>query len=546
MAFMFMGVFYVFLNIQNLNIEVIKNGFYIVLFSVIGRFIFQWLVDIFATAAGFDIFMDYRLSIGDRLKKAPMGYFSENNLGQIQGVLTTTLGSLENYAMMTVLNLSVAFSMALFMILMLLYFCPPIGFLSLAGMLAGSIVLSQVNKRAGESTKKLERIQEKLIVKTIEFIRGISVLRSFKKSDEGRSMVAEVFEEKNIQDYEQEKELAGILRLYQFVFKLTSCLMVLLSTYLYSIKYLDLNYAAVYMIASFFIYSEMETMGDAAFLSKRVNNQLDMVERITNIPVIEDFKNVFNSENHNIVFEHVYFGYEDEDILKDINIKISDKRSIAIVGPSGSGKTTLCLLIGRFWDVRSGKITIGDKDIRDMSYDSLMDQISMVFQDVYLFNDTVENNIRFGRPNASKNEVINAAKKACCHDFIMSLTDGYQTVVGEGGSMLSGGEKQRISIARAILKDAPIIIFDEATSSIDAENENLLIKAMESLTKEKTVITIAHKLSTIRNADKIIVIENGQIVQVGKHKQLQNVDGVYKRFLEAREKSSKWQLVRKT
>ena len=237
------------------------------------------------------------------------------------------------------------------------------------------------------------------------------------------------------------------------------------------------------------------------------------------------------------------FSYDRKPILKDVSIAIPDKTTTAIVGPSGSGKTTLCNLIARFWDTDSGTIRIGGSDVKEYTLESLMDQVSLVFQKVYLFADTIENNIKFGRPEASHDEVVDAAKKACCHDFIASLPNGYDTVIGEGGATLSGGEKQRISIARAMLKDAPIIIFDEATANVDPENEDKLQKAMEALMKDKTILMIAHRLKTVRKADQILVLDSGHIVQKGTHDELAGQDGLYRDFLDARKKAAGWKLV---
>lgn len=227
---------------------------------------------------------------------------------------------------------------------------------------------------------------------------------------------------------------------------------------------------------------------------------------------------------------------------QDVSLRIPDKTTTAIVGPSGSGKTTLCNLIARFWDVNGGRVSIGGHDVKDYTLNSLMANISMVFQNVYLFNDTIENNIKFGKPNATHDEVVAAAKEACCDDFIDALPDGYNTVVGEGGATLSGGEKQRLSIARAMLKDAPIVIFDEATANVDPENEDRLQAAIEALTRDKTIIMIAHRLKTVRHADQIVVLDGGRIVQRGTHDELLAQKGIYSDFVGMREKAIGWKL----
>lgn len=269
---------------------------------------------------------------------------------------------------------------------------------------------------------------------------------------------------------------------------------------------------------------------------------IDKVEEIDKTPVMDEHGKPTKPENFNIVFDDVSFSYGEHKILDHVSLTIPEKKTTAIVGPSGAGKSTLCNLIARFWDVDGGKITIGGVDVRDYTLDSLLTNISEVFQKVYLFADTIENNIKFGKPTASHEEVIAAAKKACCHEFIMSLPDGYNTVIGEGGATLSGGEKQRISIARAILKDAPIIILDEATSSVDPENENLLMGAVAELTKNKTVIMIAHRLKTVRNANQIFVLAGGHIVQSGTHEELIKQPGIYADFIGVRKKAIGWKL----
>ena len=237
------------------------------------------------------------------------------------------------------------------------------------------------------------------------------------------------------------------------------------------------------------------------------------------------------------------FGYGEIEVLHNLSFQIPQNTTTAIVGPSGSGKSTICNLITRFYDVNSGSVKIGGHDVREFTCDSLLKNISMVFQNVYLFNDTIRNNIKFGKSDATEDEIIEAAKKACCHDFIMALPEGYDTMIGEGGSSLSGGEKQRISIARAILKNAPIILLDEATASIDPENEHLIQQAISELIQGKTIVTIAHRLATIENADQILVVDHGKIVQKGTHDQLIQKKGIYRSFINIRERAEGWSIV---
>ena len=279
-----------------------------------------------------------------------------------------------------------------------------------------------------------------------------------------------------------------------------------------------------------------------ASLLQMLAASMDTANSIDDTPVMDEKGADITPKSNEIVFDKVDFSYADRKILDQVSFTITEKTTTAIVGPSGAGKTTMCNLIARFWDVNAGKITIGGTDVRDFKLDSLMKNISMVFQSVYLFADTIENNIKFGCPDATHEQVVEAAKKACCHNFISALPDGYDTVIGEGGGTLSGGEKQRISIARAMLKDAPIIILDEATSSVDPENEDELQRAIEALTHDKTIIMIAHRLKTVRNADQILVLDNAHIVQRGTHAELIQQKGLYADFVSARQEAIDWKL----
>ncbi|MCR5452483.1 MAG: ATP-binding cassette domain-containing protein, partial [Lachnospiraceae bacterium] len=305
---------------------------------------------------------------------------------------------------------------------------------------------------------------------------------------------------------------------------------------------MELNYLITMLLCSFMVFESLDAAGVYTALLKIIGKGVDLVNEILKIEQMDINGEDIKPESRDIHLDHVSFAYENKKIIDDVTLDIKEKTTTAIVGPSGGGKTTITSLIARFWDVNEGKVTLGGRDVRDYSFDSLMENFSFVFQRVYLFEDTIANNIRFGRPEASMEEVIDAAKKACCHEFIMGLPDGYDTLIGEGGATISGGEKQRISIARAIIKDAPIIILDEATANVDPENEKELSEAIQNLTKDKTIIMIAHRLKTVRNADQIIVIDKGRIVQKGKHNELMKEEGIYKNFVLGRKKAVSWKL----
>lgn len=541
-GFMMFGVFLILLNLDQLTPIIIVQAFCVVLGSVIGRFFFQWMYDRTMSGTGYDIFRDYRLEIGEKLKQAPMGYFSEQNLGTIQTMLTTTIADLEGYSMLAIEQMTSGVAMAILMSVMMIFFSPVIAVLSLIGLAIGLLVLGLVRKCASEYAPIYLEAQENLVNKSMEYIRGISVLRSLSKSEEGQREVRTSFQKKWDADYGQEKATAGVLRLYTLVYKIMSCVLIATAGGLFLSEKITLPYCLTFLFCAFTVYSDLENMGNSAFLSKKINTELDRLEEVTNIPRMDTSVEKLIIGHYDIALENISFSYNSRKVIQHLSLKIPEHSTCAIVGPSGSGKTTLCNLIARFWDVQEGTVYIGGKNVKNYTADSVLEYISMVFQNVYLFNDSIENNIKFGKPDATHDEVVAAAKRACCHDFIVALPNGYDTVIGEGGSTLSGGEKQRISIARAIIKDAPIVILDEATSSVDPENEQALLAAIEELTRNKTLISIAHRLSTVKNADKIIVIDHGEIVQQGTHAELMQVDGIYKNFLRLRTEATGWKL----
>ena len=543
-GFMMFGVFWILLHLDNLTPTIIGQAFCVILGSVLGRFCFQWMYDRTMSGSGYDIFRDYRLKIGDRLKQAPMGYFSEQNLGTIQAMLTTTIADLEGYSMLAIEQMTSGVAMAVLMSVMMFFFSPVIAGLSLVGLALGMLVLRWVRLRTAQYAPIYQEAQEHLVGKVMEYIQGISVLRSFSKGEEGQREVRAAFQKKWDADYGQEKATAGVLRFYGLTFKLMSCVLIAAAALLYLAGQISLPYCLTFLFCAFTVYSDLETMGNSAFLSKKINTELDRLEEVTDIPKMDTNSEKLVVSHYDISLEHISFGYGDRRVIHDISLEIPEHTTCAIVGPSGSGKTTLCNLIARFWDVQEGIVRIGGKNVRNYTADSVLEHISMVFQNVYLFHDSVENNIRFGRPEATHEEVVAAAKRACCHDFILTLPDGYDTIIGEGGSTLSGGEKQRISIARAILKDAPIIILDEATAFADPDNESRVQAAFSRLSEGKTVIMIAHRLSTVTNVDQIFVICDGQVAECGNSRELLAKDGIFSRMWKNYQTSVQWKVTK--
>lgn len=536
------AVFVALANLDHLSMDVIAQCVGILLVGVVGRFFCQWLVDVTMDARGFDIFRDLRLRVGDQLKGAPMGYFSERRLSTITTTLTTTVHALEEFMVICMTGLSGGVAMALIMTVFFAFVAWPLALISLAGIAVGLLILTVLRKRAVKVTRDVMLAQEHMTDKVMEYTRGMAVLRTFSTPDEALQAAEETFEEKRVADFEQERAAAGLMKGYALTFNLASCVLLFATCALYLVGDLPLSWCLTLLVAAFMVYGELILVSDAAFLTKKIGNELDRVDEVCTIPDQDRTQDPLCPQGYDIDLDHVGFAYDRRPVLHDVSLSIPEGTTCAIVGPSGSGKTTLVNLIARFWDVDQGSVRIGGVDVREGTAESLLSHISMVFQNVYLFNDTIENNIRFGCPDAPHEDVVRAARAARCHDFITALPEGYDTIVGEGGASLSGGEKQRVSIARAIMKDAPLVILDEATSSVDPENEHDLIAAIDALTKDKTLITIAHRLNTVEAADQIIVIDGGRIVQRGRHEDLVAQEGVYRDFITLRREAAGWSL----
>ena len=511
--------------------------------GLILRMIFKYLVYRLQSTAGFEFVARERIALGDRQRNVPMGFFHDNSVGDITATVTTDLNFLENYSMHILDKVTTGVLSMIVMAGCILAFDWRIGLIFVAGILLSFPIYSHMQKKGKALSAKRQKIQSEAVAATLEYVQGISVVKSFNMCDKNLSDIEDAYESNAAASYGVERVFTPLNMTYSMVFRISACMIMLCAGILAVGGDLSFANLAVILISSFTIFNPIEVMGQMTTMIRTMDAALDRVERIKQAKKIDENGRDIPLDSFDIGFEHVSFAYENGNpILKDVSFSIPQGSMTAIVGPSGGGKTTITRLIARFWDVQEGSITIGGHDVKEFTCDSLLKNMSMVFQNVYLFHDTIENNIKFGCPDATHEQVVEAAKKACCHDFISALPQGYDTVIGEGGSTLSGGEKQRISIARAMLKDAPIILLDEATASVDPENEVHLQQAISALVKNKTLIVIAHRLSTIRDADQILVVDNGKIVEKGVHAELIQQKGIYQKFWNIRQKARNWKL----
>jgi len=507
----------------------------IILTCVILQALMQNITDRLQSATGFKVFADKRMEMGDRFRKLTMGYFTEGNIGKVSSVLATDMNFIEENCMMVLEELvGIMISQGL-MIAFMFFLSWQLGLTALACLLL-VILFGNITTRISISHSMLkQKTAEKMTSAVLEFAEGIGIIKTFNLLGEKSKEVSRRFEEscKNSIGFEMAYApwWASILISYGIVTALTLFVSGLLS----SKGMMTNEYFLGMVLFAFDLFAPIKAYyGNIARLTV-TDACLDRIESVFDgAEIVNEGKETLMSAEDaarkglsEISYQNVSFAYGDKEALHGISFDAQKGQMIALVGPSGGGKSTIANLLARFWDVKDGSIKIRGTDIRDVPVANLMDNISMVFQRVYLFQDTVFNNIAMGKTDASREEVIEVAKKARCYDFIMKLPNGFDTVIGEGGADLSGGEQQRISIARCMLKDAPIVILDEATASVDADNEHFIQEAISELCRGKTLIVIAHRLNTIRNANRILVIKNGQIVESGSHKELMEANGEY-------------------
>ena len=510
--------------------------------SLVGRIITTYFSTMEQTETGYCMVAEKRIHIGDRLRYIPMGYFNKNSIGNITAIVTTTLGDVENSAARVLVTVLGGFFNSAALVIVLLVFDWRIGLIAAVGVLLYLAAAELALRKSARLSGVRQHTQESLVESVLEYIQGMGIVKAFGMEKDSTQSIDSAIKASCRDNLKLTKASVPYDALKQVVVRVFSVLLLLASIYFWLNGSLSLAYGVILVIASFMVFNDLENAGNMASLLQMLAASMDMANSIDDTPVMDEKGADVVPASSEIIFDNVDFSYADRKILDHVSFTIPAGTTTAIVGPSGSGKTTMCNLIARFWDVDAGRITVGGKDVRDFKLNSLMKNISMVFQNVYLFANSIENNIKFGCPDATHEQVIEAAKKACCHEFISALPDGYDTLIGEGGGTLSGGEKQRISIARAILKNAPIIILDEATSSVDPENEEELQRAIAELTHDKTIIMIAHRLKTVRGADQILVLDDSHIVQSGTHAELIQQKGLYADFVSARQEAIGWKL----
>lgn len=514
----------------------------VMLVSIAGTFVCSHFKSENFCDANFSMAGLKRTEVGDTLRHLPMGYFNENSLGEVTSVMTNQLDVMQNLGGLLYMTIVGGLAFSCIIVVFLLFLDIRLGIICALTLVLFCASMELLQRYVRTTASKLTEANTKLVGAVLEYVRGISVVRAFSLVDDAEGKFSQTVDDCRDQALALEFKALRFSILQMVVSKATSVAMCLIAVGLWLSGSLDTAICLTVVVMSFMMFSRLEAAGRFSAILRNIELAMEQTNALLATPPMDEGAGVEKADAFDIEVSDVTFGYDDRCVLDGVSLSIPAGSSCAIVGPSGSGKTTLVRLIERFWDVDSGTVTLGGRDVRDYKVDSLLQNFSTVFQGVFLFDDTIENNIKFGSPEATHDQVVDAARRACCEEFIQALPNGYDTRLGESGSSLSGGERQRLSIARAILKDAPIVVLDEATANVDPENELELQHAISELTKSKTVIMIAHRLKTVRNADQILVLDKGRIVQRGTHESLMAEGGLYADFVNMREKTVGWKI----
>ncbi|QOR34991.1 ABC transporter ATP-binding protein [Clostridium sp. 'deep sea'] len=531
-------------NEHILSLNYINKCALLIFIALVTQYLLRLLIYHFQSASGYKIFCEERIKLGNHFKRIAMGYYSNGNIGDISSIITSDLTFVEMYSMSNLDKVINSFAGILISVIFMFYLDYRVSLVAISITIPVIVILINLQKTGNRYSRKRQDTQGELVDAVLEYLQGMSVIKAFNLVGDRLSHTKSVFKRVRDKYIEFEKKIIYPNTLCDILFAIGIGLTILTSIYLYINKQISLPIILVLLIFIFKVYQPFQAIGVLTGFIRIMDACLDRYSEIENIKVIDKDGTDTKLNNFDIEFHNVSFAYDKTNVLNNLSFKVAEKSMTALVGHSGCGKTTITNLIARFWDIEHGEIKIGDVNIKTLTCDSLLKNISIVFQNVYLFNDTILNNIKFGKANASMSEVIEACKKARCHDFITQLEHGYHTVINEAGSNFSGGEKQRISIARAILKDAPIILLDEATANVDPYNEKYIQQAVDELVKNKTLIVIAHRLSTIKKSNQILVLEKGRIIEKGNHQQLMNNKGQYFDYWKKREQASGWKITK--
>ncbi len=537
------AIWWVFKNIfeGTFTLDTLWQSLLIMIIPLIISCICRYASTMLQCDGGYGSTCEKRIEIAEHLRYVPMGYFNTNSLGYITSVTTNTMEQLSDIATRVVMLVTTGLINSLIVVLSLFFFDWRIGLVALVGViiyLAFNTIMKNLGKKFAPEKEKADL---GILSNTLDYVLGISEVKSYnlygkysKRMDDANEYARKVYSK-------AELKMIPIGTIQTYITRLIGVAMTVVAILLCTNSFNDLATTMTVIIASYIIYASLDSMGTFSTLSKIIERCVQKANDILSIETMNISGENHQTKTSDIEFKNVSFSYDKKKVIDDVSLKIKGNTKVAFVGPSGSGKTTICHLMARFWDVQEGKVLLDDKDVKDYNIDSLMENFTFVFQNVYLFNDSIANNLKMAKEDATQEEIDRALKLACC-DFAYDLPNGIDTVIGEGGSTLAGGELQRLSIARAILKDSKIVILDEATANVDPENEEKLMAAVDALTKNKTVIMIAHRLKTVRDCDNIFVIDEGKIVQSGKHDELMKEEGIYRRFVLDRKEAVSWKI----
>lgn len=514
----------------------------IMIACIVARIILRYITLHQRSSVAYEVMCEERKKLGRELRKVSMGYFNQRTLGDLVATISSDAGFIELEGMGVVEKMAVGIPAIFIGIGILFVFSFKIAIVAMLLLIPAYLAYKYLAKTQDRLNLNRQDAVGEFTENTVEFIKGLPVLKTYNMTDQQLYKTQESFEKVRKLSLKIEFGHFTPTILFQLCFRLITTAIILMAGIFAISGDITFQSAFVLMLGALSLFGGVEIMGIYSIFSKMTQHSIDRINKIKDIPKMDNTSGIARLDKFDITLDNVSFAYETKTVLSSVSFTVLEKTTTALVGLSGSGKTTITNLIARFWDVSQGEIRIGGTNIKDIAYETLLKNLSFVFQDVFLFDDTVYNNIRIGRPEATKEEVKEAARKAGCHDFVQQMDNGYDTFVGEGGAKLSGGERQRISIARALLKDAPIVLLDEVTANVDVENEQQIQGALQELLKDRTVIMIAHKLSTIQNVDQILVIENGSVIQKGKHTELVKQDGLYKRLWNIQYETSRWKL----